>query len=282
MAKRTFPPPRVPLTGDSSLVLGPDVPIEEEMIPVYNHKIFYPVHPGDIFHDRYKTVEKVEGQAESPMARKTVNGRSIYQSHNDFGPLRSLYILPKIADFGLAKQGDSSQPHLHPIQPDHYRAPEVVLGTGWTYSADIWNLGVLIWNLLENRDLFKSVHSADGKCNSKAHLTEMIALLGPRPRKLVDQERDKCTWKWGPAIENSEGKLCDSASTYYGGPFFDSRSEFMHKDLVPSHLHLTNSVTSLQESEKNLFLVSVRKMLLWLPEDRKTARELLDDPWLKV
>lgn len=96
------------------------------------------------FEDPSVIEDFVQGQAENPMARKTANGRSIYQSHNGFGPLRSLYILPKIADFGLAQRGDSSQPHLHPIQPDHYRAPEVVLGTGWTYSADIWNLGVLV------------------------------------------------------------------------------------------------------------------------------------------
>ncbi|KAH6719717.1 kinase domain-containing protein [Leptodontidium sp. MPI-SDFR-AT-0119] len=398
MAKRAFPPP---LPSDSSLILPPDVPLEEEMISDYSLEFFYPVNPGDIFHDRYKTTAKrqagryvvlkvnncdfsdqdgesfahngfplvrtiidsfevigpdgthiclvyesrreslrlfrrhftdsrlplpllkgylqmplmgldylhsecqiihidlkldnilvgfedpsviedfVQGQAKNPMARKAVNGRSIYQSHNGFGPLRSLYILPKIADIGLAQRGDSSQPHLHPIQPDHYRAPEVVLGTGWTYSADIWNLGVLIWNLLENKDLFTSVHSADGKYNSQAHLAEIIALLGP-PRKLIDQERDRRTWKWGTAIENAESKLCDSASTYYGGPFFDSKGEFMHKDLVSSHLHLTDSVTSLQGSEKSHFLAFVRKMLQWLPEDRKTARELLEDPWLSV
>ncbi len=88
--------------------------------------------------------EFVQAQAENPMPRKFKDGRSIYQSHNDFGPLKSLYLLPKIADFGLAQRGDSSQPQLHPIQPDHYRAPEVILGTGWTYSADICNFGVLV------------------------------------------------------------------------------------------------------------------------------------------
>jgi hypothetical protein len=59
MAKRAFTPPQVPLACDSSLILNPDVPIEEEMIPDYNHKVFYPVNPGDISHDRYKTVAKV-------------------------------------------------------------------------------------------------------------------------------------------------------------------------------------------------------------------------------
>jgi len=44
---------------------------------------------------------------------------------------------------------------------------------------------------------------------------------------------------------------------------------------------------SLEESEENLegetkkvFLLFIRSMLKWVPEERKSARELLDDPWL--
>lgn len=96
------------------------------------------------FEDPSVIEDFVRAQAENPMPRKSRDGRSIYQSHNNFGPLRSFYILPKIADFGLAQRGDNPQPKIHPIQPDHYRAPEVILGTGWTYSADIWNLGIMV------------------------------------------------------------------------------------------------------------------------------------------
>lgn len=84
-------------------------------------------------------------QSSNPMARKTKDGHYVYLSHNDFGELRSYYVLPKITDFGLAhKQEDDSVLNRHPIQPDEYRAPEVILGAGWTYSAGIWNLGLLI------------------------------------------------------------------------------------------------------------------------------------------
>lgn len=31
---------------------------------------------------------------------------------------------------------------------------------------------------------------------------------------------------------------------------------------------------------KEMFLSFMRGMLCWRPEDRKTAKELLDDPWL--
>lgn len=116
---------------------------------------------------------------------------------------RSFDILPKIADFGLAQSGAGPEPLLHPIQPPVYHTPEVILGTSWTYSVDIWNLGVLvcsyffhlrvsliwliqIWNIMEGRDLFTHVRSSQGHYDVRAHLAEMIAILGPPPKELID------------------------------------------------------------------------------------------------
>lgn len=36
----------------------------------------------------------------------------------------------------------------------------------------------------------------------------------------------------------------------------------------------------LKDTEKDEFLDFARKILQWLPENRKTAKELADDPWL--
>lgn len=74
-----------------------------------------------------------------------IAGRPVYRCHNDFGPLTKVRCIPKIVDLGLSRrlycQNDRG---IYPIQPDHYRAPEVILGCGWDTSADIWNLGVLV------------------------------------------------------------------------------------------------------------------------------------------
>lgn len=75
---------------------------------------------------------------------------------------------------------------------------------------------------MEKRDLFTKIHSSQGDYDGKAHLAEMIALLGPPPKELLDQEREGRRWNWKNAIENSAGKLCDKATQYFGGPFFDS------------------------------------------------------------
>jgi serine/threonine-protein kinase SRPK3 len=78
-----------------------------------------------------------------------MDGRTVYLCHNNFGDCDGKSALkkmsPKITDFGLAQRGD--QPALHPIQPDHCHAPEVLLGTGWSYSADIWNFGIMVCNV---------------------------------------------------------------------------------------------------------------------------------------
>lgn len=54
----------------------------------------------------------------------------------------------------------------------------------------------------------------------------------------------------------------------------------MRKDLVPEAFTLADSVLSLEGGDKQEFLNFAQKMLQWLPEKRKSAKELLEDPWL--
>ena len=85
----------------------------------------------------------VKGETEDPCPRKLSDDRIIYLSRNDFGPFRGNPGTPTISDFGLAVWGDKGVLN-HPIQPDCFRAPEVMLGAEWTYSVDIWNFGALV------------------------------------------------------------------------------------------------------------------------------------------
>ncbi len=96
------------------------------------------------FEDPSVTESLVREQAENPMPRKIKDGRIIYQSYTDFGQPKRWRMLPMIADFGLAQAGDGPESPRYPIQPPLFRAPEVLLGTRWTYSADIWNLAILV------------------------------------------------------------------------------------------------------------------------------------------
>ena len=83
-----------------------------------------------------------KSEKENPSSRKFLDGRTIYESQ----PFRSAnalskFGLPLLSDFGEARIGEV---HTGLIQPELYRAPEVVLKMEWTSKVDIWNVGTLV------------------------------------------------------------------------------------------------------------------------------------------
>lgn len=65
---------------------------------------------------------------------------AVYVSQgDDMGPLRTLALVPRIADFNLCHRGpvpDDGTLHFLPIRNHKYRSPEVILGVGNGYSTD--------------------------------------------------------------------------------------------------------------------------------------------------
>ncbi|KAB8071480.1 hypothetical protein BDV29DRAFT_193236 [Aspergillus leporis] len=180
-----------------------------------------------------------------PMQFKTdpTTGRTIYRCHNDFRALdlRKLRkIIPKIADFW---KGRGEEICIHPIQPDRYRAPEVILGSGWSFSADIWNLGIL---------------------------------LGPPPKELLAKSDTMVQSKWPDTTKNVAGSLCRNTREFFGGPF-SNEGHFLHDSLIPAET-LDMAIPLLEEKERQAFLSFVSQMLTWLSEERETARELINHP----
>jgi hypothetical protein len=57
-----------------------------------------------------------------------------------------------LSDFGAAVRGDVKR--NHDAQPNVYRSPEVMLMAAWSYPADIWNVGAMIWDVFEGGHLF--------------------------------------------------------------------------------------------------------------------------------
>lgn len=79
----------------------------------------------------------------SPSDRRPINGeRTIYASRAFRRPLANAYGLPVLCDFGEARIG-APQAYTE-IQPEIYKAPEILMQFEWGYSADIWNAACLV------------------------------------------------------------------------------------------------------------------------------------------
>ncbi|KAL4783324.1 kinase-like protein [Aspergillus varians] len=186
----------------------------------------------------------------NPSLRKILGDRVIYASRS----LRKTkhHGRPTLCDFGQARLG--SDTYSGDIQPYIYRAPEVILQMPWNEKVDIWNVAVLSWDLFQQGHLFYA-RDSDKKSSDGNHLAEMIALLGPPP---IDMLRNSA----------------------YASKFFDGDGNWKESIKIPS-LSLEKIEGQLQGEQQQLFLAFLRKMLKWQPEERESARDLLDDSWLR-
>lgn len=84
----------------------------------------------------------LEAEESEPSPRKTSGDYTVYQSRgfmlDDIKHSMGALLL---CDLGETRKG---APQTGLIQPDLFRAPEVVLGMPWTSKADIWNVGVMV------------------------------------------------------------------------------------------------------------------------------------------
>ncbi|KAF2137768.1 uncharacterized protein K452DRAFT_329108 [Aplosporella prunicola CBS 121167] len=152
--------------------------------------------------------------------------------------------IPILCDFGEARS--SERKYDDDIMPEIYRAPELA----------IWNLGVMIWDLYEGKYLFDSRADEDELSNIK-HLSQIVAYLGP-PCEFLKR--------------NGNGFLFFNKNFTRLGTLIDAK-------IPPFSFEAEEE--NLEGQDKELLRNFMRLMLCWLPEHRKTAKELLeDDPWI--
>ncbi|BCS19490.1 uncharacterized protein APUU_12318A [Aspergillus puulaauensis] len=184
-----------------------------------------------------------------PSPRKQLVDRSIYLSRNKWNiPLSDLGA-PAIQGFRNAVHG--GKPHSHPIQLAKYQCPEISLGMEWTYPADIWNLGAVLWELFFGRGPFDQPGDPE-TWTEAAHVAQIISLLGPPPLDVLQR-----------------GKRSSQ--------YFDEKGEFKFPDLIQK-LDFRTLVDGVQDSDELAFVDFISRFLCWRPEDRPTARELFSGP----
>ncbi|GLU19263.1 hypothetical protein SLE2022_355240 [Rubroshorea leprosula] len=162
----------------------------------------------------------------------------------------------KLVDFGNAcwtyKQFTAD------VQTRQYRCPEVILGSKYSTSADLWSFACICFELATGDVLFDP-HSGDNYDRDEDHLALMMELVGMMPRKIALGGR-------------------------YSRDFFNRHGDLRHIRRLrfwPLNKVLTEKYDFSEQDANDMadFLIPI---LDFVPEKRPTAAQCLSHPWFRA
>jgi len=154
----------------------------------------------------------------------------------------------KVIDFGGATYDHEKKSSV--VNTRQYRAPEVILGVGWSMPSDLWSIGCILAELYQGELLFATHDNVE-------HLALIEQVVGPFPRRMLKRAKNR--------------DILNEA--------FDSMGAHrMQRVLPPESLAYVKRIGSLESLTRNAdtwFLRLLRRILVTDPEERATARECL-------
>ncbi|KQJ91378.1 SRSF protein kinase 1 [Brachypodium distachyon] len=160
----------------------------------------------------------------------------------------------KIVDFGNACWAD--QRLAGEIQTREYRAPEVIIGSVYSYSADMWSFACMVFELATGDMLF-APKNCQGCNEDEDHLALMMETLGKMPKKIA-----------------SSGTHSKVYFDRHGDLKRIRRLKFWPLERVLVERY------NFTETDANGFADFLRPILDFTPENRPTAAECLKHAWL--
>lgn len=162
----------------------------------------------------------------------------------------------RLIDFGSATFEQDY--HSTVVCTRHYRAPEIILGLGWSYPCDIWSIGCILVEFLTGDALFQTHDNLE-------HLAMMTVVLGKIPLKLV------------------------KASSREAQKFFkDGKLDYPTVETTKQSKKYVKALKSLKltvdphTNARSLFLDLLSRMLVYDPANRLSAREALRHPFFMI
>jgi dual-specificity kinase len=184
-----------------------------------------------------------------------------------------------LIDFGSATFDDEY--HSSVVSTRHYRAPEIILNLGWSFPCDIWSIGCIIVEFFTGDALFQTHDNLE-------HLAMMEAVCdGKIDAKIIKQ------------VQSSRGSSANSAAKF----FIRNKLDYPNNETLRASRKYVKAMKHLNVSwflstRKRLlicfqeFIPSstpfnkqlldlLRKIFVYDPRQRITAKQALKHPWFK-
>ncbi|KAL9185331.1 hypothetical protein ACHAXT_003108 [Thalassiosira profunda] len=181
------------------------------------------------------------------------NGETTYRRSDGSTARAPVSTKVKLIDFGGATYNHEKKSST--VNTRQYRAPEVILGWGWSYPSDLWSAGCIIAELYQGELLFATHDNAE-------HLALMERAVGPFRKDMLDQST------------NPLAKECfDSKGWHRIRGVLSSRSIEHVRKMAPIE-------QVVRERDRSTGLGHLLRSLLTIdPNRRATAREALAAPF---
>ncbi|KAK0737120.1 kinase-like domain-containing protein [Apiosordaria backusii] len=169
----------------------------------------------------------------------------------------------RLIDFGSATFQDEY--HSSVVSTRHYRAPEIILGLGWSFPCDIWSIGCILVEFFTGDALFQTHDNLE-------HLAMMEAVVNGRIDTHLVQ-----------AVNRQQRNGTNPAAKY----FKRSRLDYPTADTTRQSKRFVKAMKTLPEiippNNKFLqeFLDLLQKIFVYDPARRITAKEALRHPWFQ-
>eukprot|EP00252_Welwitschia_mirabilis_P023418 TRINITY_DN6605_c0_g1_i1.p1 TRINITY_DN6605_c0_g1~~TRINITY_DN6605_c0_g1_i1.p1 ORF type:complete len:402 (+),score=71.88 TRINITY_DN6605_c0_g1_i1:182-1387(+) len=157
----------------------------------------------------------------------------------------------KLIDFGSATF--ENQHHCSIVSTRHYRAPEVILGLGWSYPCDMWSVGCILVELCSGDALFQTHENLE-------HLAMMEQALGPIPHSMIRRASENAIkyFRHGKELDWPEGA---------------SSKESIHA--VQKLPRLRNLIMNHVDHSGGTLIDLLQGLLKFDPSERLTAKQAL-------
>ncbi|KAK1756272.1 kinase-like domain-containing protein [Echria macrotheca] len=169
----------------------------------------------------------------------------------------------RLIDFGSATFEDEY--HSSVVSTRHYRAPEIILGLGWSFPCDIWSIGCILVEFFTGDALFQTHDNLE-------HLAMMEAVVNARiDTSMIQKVNQKSRGGGNPASKYFKRLKLD-----YPTPDTTRASRRFVKamkkldDIIPTNNKFLT-----------LFLDLLKKIFVYEPSKRITAHQALQHPWFK-
>ncbi|KAJ3565656.1 hypothetical protein NPX13_g7426 [Xylaria arbuscula] len=170
----------------------------------------------------------------------------------------------RLIDFGSATFDDEY--HSSVVSTRHYRAPEIILGLGWSFPCDIWSIGCILVEfftgdaLFQTHDNLEHLAMMENVCDSRIdpHLVQMVNKSASRNSANSPAKYFKRLKLDYPTADTTRASRRFVRNMKRLGDIIPATSPFLRH-----------------------FLDLLQKIFIYDPSRRITARQALAHPWFR-